>query len=91
MAVKPLVEWDGWVLWATKARVLYDHPGNGAEILQNAFYGAPSYPPGMPALEATTMRAVGAFDGALLDLQLLALSPPRWSGSGRCCTGSPTL
>ena len=73
MAVKPLVEWDGWVLWATKARVLYDHPGNGAEILQNAFYGAPSYPPGMPALEATTMRAVGAFDGALLDLQLLAL------------------
>ena len=73
MAVKPLAEWDGWVLWATKARVLYDHPSNGATILQSDFYGAPSYPIGMPALEATTMRAVGHFDGTLLDLQLLAL------------------
>ena len=73
MAVKPLVEWDGWVLWATKARVLYEHPDDGARVLQQAFYGAPSYPPGLPALEATTMRAVGHFDGTALDLQLLAL------------------
>lgn len=73
MAVKPVVEWDGWVLWATKARVLYEHPSDGATILQPGFYGAPSYPLGMPALEATTMRAVGHFDSALVDLQLLAL------------------
>jgi hypothetical protein len=72
-AVKPLVEWDGWVLWATKARVLYEHPGDGAAILQQSFYGAPSYPPGLPALEATTMRAAGRFDGTVLDLQLVVL------------------
>jgi hypothetical protein len=74
MAVKPVAEWDGWVLWATKARVLYEHPSDGAAILQPGFYGAPSYPVGMPALEATTMRAVGHFDSALVDLQLLALA-----------------
>jgi hypothetical protein len=73
MAAKPLLEWDGWVLWATKARVLYEHPPGGAEVLQSDFYGAPSYPLGLPALQATTMRAVGHFDGTLLDLQLLAL------------------
>jgi hypothetical protein len=73
MVVKPLVEWDGWVLWATKARVLYERPGEAAEILRDPFYGAPSYPLGLPALEATTMRAVGSFDSALVDLQLLIL------------------
>lgn len=72
-AVKPLAEWDGWVLWATKARILYEHPSEGAAVLQSSFYGAPSYPLGLPALEATTMRAVGDFDGTLLDVQLLAL------------------
>jgi hypothetical protein len=73
MAVKPLAEWDGWVLWATKARILYEHPADGAAILQADSYGAPSYPFGLPALEAATMRAVGHFDGTLLDLQQLAL------------------
>jgi hypothetical protein len=73
MAVKPVLEWDGWVLWATKARILYEHPGDGAGVLQQSFYGAPSYPPGLPALEATTLRAAGHFDGTTLDLQLLVL------------------
>ena len=71
--VKPLYDWDGWVLWATKARVLYEHPGDGSAILKSSFYGAPSYPLGLPSLEATTMRAVGSFDGTLLDLQLAVL------------------
>ena len=72
-AVKPLGDWDGWVLWAIKSRVLYEHPGDGAAILRDGFYGAPSYPLGLPSLEATTMRAVGYFDGTLLDLQLAVL------------------
>ena len=73
MAVKPLVEWDGWVVWATKAKILYGIPGEAAGVLQQANYPPPSYPPGLPALEATTMHAVGHFDNTLLDLQLLAL------------------
>jgi hypothetical protein len=73
IAVKPLVEWDGWVLWATKARVLYERPDEAAEILRAPYYGAPSYPLGLPALEATTMHAVGSFDNALVDLQILIL------------------
>jgi hypothetical protein len=73
MAVKPLVEWDGWVVWATKAKILYGIPGDAAAVLQQGNYPPPSYPFGLPALEATTMRAVGHFDNALVDMQLLAL------------------
>lgn len=87
VAVKPLVEWDGWVLWATKARILYELPGEGATVLQSSFYGAPSYPPGLPALEATTMRAVGHFDGTLLDLQVLAIVVAALVGIGALLHG----
>lgn len=73
MTVKPLVEWDGWVVWATKAKLLYAIPGDAPGVLQQAHYPPPSYPLGLPALEATTMRAVGHFDNALLDVQLLVL------------------
>jgi hypothetical protein len=73
MAVKSLAEWDGWVLWATKARILYERPADAAEIVREAFYRAPSYPLGLPALEATTMRAAGTFDPVLVDLQILVL------------------
>jgi uncharacterized membrane protein YqjE len=73
MVVKPLLEWDGWVVWGTKARVLYERPGEATEILAESYYGPPSYPFGLPALEATTMRAIGSFDTVLVDLQILIL------------------
>lgn len=72
--VSPLVAWDGWVLWALKARVLYELPGDAAGILRNAYYGAPSYPLAMPELEALGFRALGRYDGTVIDLQLLGLA-----------------
>ena len=67
------MEWDGWVVWATKAKILYGIPGDAPAVLEQSHYPPPSYPIGLPALEATTMRAVGHFDNVLLDVQLLAL------------------
>jgi len=72
--VSPLVMWDGWVLWALKARVLYELPSEAAGILRSATYGAPSYPLAMPELEALGFRALGRFDGTVIDLQLLGLA-----------------
>jgi hypothetical protein len=72
--VSPLVMWDGWVVWAMKARVLYELPGDAAGILRGSTYGAPSYPIAMPELEALGFRALGRFDGTVIDLQLLGLA-----------------
>lgn len=73
-AVKPLLESDGWTVWAAKAAVLYEHPGDAPDLLRGDSYGPPSYPLGMPVLEALAFRAMGRFDGTLVDLQLLALA-----------------
>ena len=73
-AVSPLSLWDGWVVWALKARVLYELPADAPGILRGSNYGPPSYPLAMPELESLGFRAIGHFDGALIDLQLLALA-----------------
>jgi hypothetical protein len=73
-AVQPLLASDGWTVWAAKARLLYDHPGDAPDLLRQETYGAPSYPLGMPVLEALAFRAMGRFDGTVVDVQLLALA-----------------
>jgi len=73
-AVSPLLEWDGWAVWALKARVLYELPDDAAAVLRGGNYGPPSYPLAMPELEALGFRAIGRFDGTVIDLQLLALA-----------------
>ena len=75
IAVRPLLEWDGAVLWAVKARVLSELPTSVLpEILRQPHYGAPSYPLAVPSLEAAALRAIGRFDASLIDLQLLFLA-----------------
>jgi hypothetical protein len=73
-AVKPLVEWDGWTLWTLKARVLYEVPSSAPSVLHERAYGAPSYPLGLPTLEALGFRAMGRYDGTLIGIQLLLLA-----------------
>jgi len=73
-AVSPLLTWDGWAVWAVKARVLYELPGDAAAVLRGTSYGPPSYPLAMPELEALGFRALGRFDGTVIDLQLLGLA-----------------
>ena len=73
-AVRPLVEWDGWAIWAMKARALYDFGGVAHGVFTTAPYGPLQHPLLLPALEANGFRAMGAFDGTLIHVQLAFLA-----------------
>src|SRR5262249_28325145 len=73
-AVRPLVEWDGWAIWGMKARALYDFGGVAHGVFTTAPYGPLQHPLFLPALEATGFRAMGAFDGTLIHVQLALLA-----------------
>jgi len=72
-AVTPLLKWDGWAIWGTKAQALYDFgSATGPLFTSPAYEGIQqSYPLLLPALEATDYRAMGAADGSVIHLQLL--------------------
>jgi hypothetical protein len=73
-SVRPLVEWDGWAIWAMKARALYDFGGVGHGVFTTQPYGPLQHPLLLPSLEATGFRSMGAFDGTLIHLQLALLA-----------------
>jgi hypothetical protein len=73
-AVRPLVEWDGWAIWAMKARALYDFGGVAHGVFTTQVYGPLQHPILLPALEATGFRSMGAFDGTLIHVQLVLLA-----------------
>jgi hypothetical protein len=73
-SVRPLVEWDGWAIWAMKARALYDFGGVDHGVFTTLPYGPLQHPLLFPALEATGFRAMGAFDGTLIHVQLALLA-----------------
>jgi hypothetical protein len=72
-AVKPLQEWDGWALWASRARALYEFDGVWDVVFADLEYGGP-YPILFPSLEAVGFRAMGEFDGTLIHVQLALLA-----------------
>jgi hypothetical protein len=73
-ATRPFVEWDSWVVWMSKARLLYENPSAAPAALRSGNYGQTSYPLGLPTLEALSFGAVGKFDGTLLGVQFLLLA-----------------
>jgi hypothetical protein len=73
-SVRPLVEWDGWAIWAMKARALYDFGGVGHGVFTTQPYAPLQHPLLLPALEATGFRSLGAFDGTLIHVQLALLA-----------------
>jgi hypothetical protein len=74
-AVRPLVEYDGWVIWGTKARALADFGRVYVPVFAGDAYGSIhlDYPLLLPSLEAVDLRTMGGFDGAALHLQLALL------------------
>ena len=75
-AVRPLLEWDGWAIWAMKARALWEFGGADGRVFTSPDY-APlhlDYPLLFPSLEATAFRVMGGFDGTLVHVQLVALA-----------------
>ena len=71
-AARPLKEWDGWAIWATKAKTLYEFGGVYDPVFTS--YEPVAHPILFPSLEAIGFRAMGAFDGTLLHVQLIALA-----------------
>jgi len=72
--VRPLVEWDGWAIWGMKARALYDFGGVQHTVFTSAPYGPLQHPLWLPAVESVGFRAMGAYDGTLIHLQLALLA-----------------
>jgi hypothetical protein len=73
-AVKPLWETDGWLIWALRARALYDYGHPVSPIFTSPVYDGTSYPLWLPSLEALDFRAMRTFDGTLVHLQLLGIA-----------------
>jgi 4-amino-4-deoxy-L-arabinose transferase-like glycosyltransferase len=68
LETRPLYEWDGWAIWATKARALYEFGGAYGPVFTS--YPPVQHPLFLPALEAIDFHALGRFDGTLLHVQL---------------------
>src|SRR5207248_5600741 len=69
---RPLYEWDGWAIWATKARALFEFGGAYTPVFTT--YPPVQHPLLLPALEAVDFHALGRFDGTLLHVQLVMLA-----------------
>jgi hypothetical protein len=74
LAVKPLLENDGWALWGLRARALYEFGHPTAPVFTDAVYPALQYPLFLPELEAIDAHFMRGFDGTLIHLQLLGLA-----------------
>lgn len=71
LSVKPVLETDGWWIWGTRARALYDFGHPFAPVFTSQQYPALQHPLLLPALEALESHAIGRWDGTLVHLQLL--------------------
>jgi hypothetical protein len=71
LSVKPLQEFDGWVIWATKARALFEFGRVYGPVFASDAYASIhlDYPLLLPSLEAVDLRVMGTFDGTALHLQ----------------------
>ena len=73
-SVKPMLESDGWVIWATRARTLYEFGHPVAPVFTDPSFPALQHPLLLPALEALAFRFMGSYDGTLVHLELLGLT-----------------
>ena len=83
-AVRPLLEWDGWAIWGTKAQALSDLHGVRNGVFESGAYPHPDYPILLPALEAGSGPPAGVRSTSSCSCSSLR-SPPR---SGRSCAGA---
>ena len=76
---QPLLPWDAWSQWATKARVWYETghllPFVADDVWRHTegvfIDKAPHYPPAVPLLQAWTCFGLGRWDDALMNLPWL--------------------
>jgi len=68
--LRPLLEWDGWAIWGTRARALYEFGGATGPVFTSEVYLPLQHPLLLPSLEAIDYRAMGVYDPALAHVQL---------------------
>lgn len=64
----PLSAWDAWAFWVPKAKAIYFLGGLDEQFFREL--ANPSYPPLLPALEASAFHFMGSADVVTLHLQL---------------------
>ncbi len=72
--IRPLLEWDGWAIWGTKARALYEFGGATGPVFTSDAYLPLQHPLLLPSLEAVDFRAMGVYDPTVVHVQLLLLA-----------------
>jgi hypothetical protein len=72
--LRPLLEWDGWAIWGTRARALYEFGGATGPAFTTDAYLPLQHPLLLPAIEAIDFRAMSAFDPTLVHVQLALLA-----------------
>jgi len=68
--LRPLLEWDGWAIWGTRARALYEFGGATGPVFTSDVYLPLQHPLLLPSLEAIDYRAMGVYDPTLAHVQL---------------------
>ena len=68
--LRPLLEWDGWAIWGTRARALYEFGGATGPVFTTDVYLPLQHPLLLPAIEAIDLRAMGIYDPTTLNAQL---------------------
>jgi hypothetical protein len=87
-SVKPLLEFDGWAIWATRAKALYEYGHPVSPVFTDPVYPALQHPLLLPALEALDARFMGAFDGTALHFQLFLFAIAFLGGAWTLLRGS---
>ncbi len=73
-AVRPLIEWDAWAIWATKSRGLFEFGGASTPVFNDPAYAPLQHPLLLPALEAIGFRTIGAFEATAIEAQMIAIA-----------------
>ena len=72
--IRPLLEWDGWAIWGTRSRALYEFGGATGPVFTSDVYLPLQHPLLLPSLDAIDFRAMGTYDPALVHVQLALLA-----------------
>jgi hypothetical protein len=72
--IRPLLEWDGWAIWGTRSRALYEFGGATGPVFTSDVYLPLQHPLLLPSLDAIGFRAMGTYDPTLIHVQLALLA-----------------
>ena len=72
--IRPLLEWDGWAIWGTRSRALYEFGGATGPVFTSDVYLPLQHPLLLPSLDAIDFRAMGSYDPTLVHVQLALLA-----------------